>query len=242
MHPAQTVSWQMDSKDVGRDSVLYKPPCSLTSFFTTAFIILQENRMGCTCGRHLFFIETVSCTFSWLLPFHTGFKGWQSIARGLVQWGYNGDGHCPEWTQVWKGPLKQQPNSQPVSLLSGSLLFSHKGQNQFEHLPAGKAVAEVFLVLGVLESGRGKADSGQGGPPPRKPEVSLETGPRTVGRTVLWGGHSHPTVQWEHTAPGSKWHLGVGQEQWVWYLLHGFLKWQNDKEEEKVGRKRDRME
>lgn len=116
MHPAQTVSWQMDSKDVGRDSVLYKPPCSLTSFFTTAFIILQENRMGCTCGRHLFFIETVSCTFSWLLPFHTGFKGWQSIARGLVQWGYNGDGHCPEWTQVWKGPLKQQPNKQPACL------------------------------------------------------------------------------------------------------------------------------
>lgn len=64
---------------------------------------------------------------------------------------------------------------EPVLLPSRPLLFSHKGLNQFECLPAGEAKAEVFLVLKVPESGRGKAGTGQEGPPPRDPEVSLET-------------------------------------------------------------------
>lgn len=53
--------------------------------------------------------------------------------------------------------------------------FQSQGQNQLECLPA-EAEAEVFLVLGVLESGRGEVGTAQRGPPPRDPEISLEMG------------------------------------------------------------------
>lgn len=106
-------------------------------------------------------------------------------------------------------PLRQRLTMLPASLPSGPLLFSHEGHHQFECLPAGEAKTEVFLVLGVLEFGKGKAGTRQGVPPPRDPEVSSEMGPRPVGRedrsevgtvSAEWNGSTRGQAQkgtWE---------------------------------------------
>lgn len=74
--------------------------------------------------------------------------------------------------QAWEEPLRQQLTMEQVLLLSGPRRLGHKGQKQFEFLPAREAEAEVFLVFGALESGRGKAGTGQGDLPLRGPKVS----------------------------------------------------------------------
>lgn len=92
---------------------------------------------------------------------------------------YSGEG-VMETTAIWnqrentsgREPLRQWLTIELVLFPSGPLLFSHKGQNQFECLPEGKAESEVFLVLRVVEYGRGEAGTGQGGPTPRDPKVS----------------------------------------------------------------------
>lgn len=93
-------------------------------------------------------------------------------------------------------PLKQVLTIELVLLPSGPLLFSHKEQNQFECLPEGEAEAEVVLLLGVVESGRGAAGTGQGGPPPTDPEVSqeMETSQGGDDTALRWGWPSYSGV------------------------------------------------
>lgn len=133
---------EWDCKDVRRDFVYLL--IVWIFFFTITFIILEGKRMACTCGRCLFLIKITSCILSWLLPSHSGVKGWHSIARGAILVRGKGYDHCPEWTQVWEEPLRQWLTIAPVLFPSGPLLFSHRGQNQSECLPAGEAEPKYF--------------------------------------------------------------------------------------------------
>lgn len=83
------------------------------------------------------------------------------------------DAHGPERTQVWEDPsgmgrLSHQSHH-PLGLCFS--VTRHKIS-----LSACQLEKQVFLVLGVLESGKGEAGTAQGGPPTRDPEVSSETG------------------------------------------------------------------
>lgn len=167
MSPAQIVYWWWHCKDASWDFVLCKSLyCLNFSFYN---YILLGKRTACTCGRCLFLIKNLILHFVITPASPLRSQGWQSIAKGAILGRGSEDDHGVVWTQVWAEPLREQLTAVLVKLPSGPALFGHNGQNQFECLPAE---AEVFLVFGVSESGRGKAGTGQGDPPPRDPKVS----------------------------------------------------------------------